>query len=84
MSKSYRNRIKRINKDISTYVDGGKQNPGPPYKIKRKRLPNDINSLSAPPGISESEEEDTELHTPPGKDIENILENWRKYVESEE
>ncbi len=56
MGKSYRNRIKRINKDVSTYLDKGPQDPGGPYKKKRKRLPTDINKLSAPPGAGALEE----------------------------
>ena len=36
MGKSYRNRIKRINKDVSTYLDKGPQDPGGPYKRKEK------------------------------------------------
>lgn len=79
MQKSYRNRIKRINKDVSDYLDKGKQEPGAPYKVKRKRLPNDINKLSAPPSALEEELQDENQ-----SEIESIIENWRNFVESEE
>jgi len=47
---SYRNRIKSLNSDMDDLLGGGPQDPGPPYKKKRKRLPKDINKISAPPG----------------------------------
>ena len=79
MQKSYRNRIKRINKDVSDYLDKGKQEPGAPYTVKRKSLPNDINKLSAPPSALEEELQDENQ-----SEIESIIENWRNFVESEE
>ena len=86
MGKSYRNRIKRINKDVSNYLDKGPQDPGPPYKKKRKRLPTDINKLSAPPGAGALEEDDDEIQddTGSGTGMEEILEAWKMYVEQEE
>jgi len=82
MGKSYRNRIKRINKDVSKYLDGGPQDPGPPYNKKRKRLPTDINKLSAPPGAGALEESEDESGGV--SEMEEILESWKAFVEQEE
>tara|TARA_Y100000034_G_C6889159_1_gene408770 strand:- start:962 stop:1918 length:957 start_codon:yes stop_codon:yes gene_type:complete len=49
-ARDYRNRIKRLNSDMDDLLAKGPQDPGPPYKKKRKRLPKDINKISAPPG----------------------------------
>ena len=84
MGKSYRNRIKRINKDISNYLDKGPQDPGPPYKKKRKRLPTDINKLSAPPGAGALEAVEDESEGTPRSGMEEIIEAWKVFVEQEE
>ena len=85
MGKSYRNRIKRINKDVSTYLDKGPQDQVAPTK-KRKRLPTDINKLSAPPGAGALEEDDDGFQddTKSGTGMEEIMEAWKMYVEQEE
>lgn len=84
MGKSYRNRIKRINKDVSTYLDKGPQDPGGPYKKKRKRLPTDINKLSAPPGAGALEESEDESEGTSGTEMEEIMEAWKVFIEQEE
>ena len=86
MGKSYRNRAKTLNQDMDDYLAKGKQKPGKPYKKKRKRLPTDINKLSAPPGAGALEEGDDGFQddTGSGTGMEEILEAWKMYVEQEE
>lgn len=75
---NYRNRIKNINKSVSDYLDGGGQKNSKPYTQKRKKLPTDINKLSAPPGALEESEEQEEANL---TELETMLEAWRQYID---
>jgi len=48
-AENFRKRIKSLNSDMDDLLGQGPQDPGPPFKKKRKKLPRDIDKVSAPP-----------------------------------
>jgi len=61
---SYRNRTKRLDKDIGTYLDTGPQKEGSPYKTSRAKFKKKkFNDISAPPGAPGGLEEEVDPAT---------------------